>query len=134
LIFLGENSVARSKSSNSKQAQPSRFGDNKPTFIEPYLTATDKRTLSEYFEADKWGMADIERLVDSDYKFAWSSDNKGGGYKATLVRQIDGGVFILTGRGSTPLGAVYALLYRHIDMLDGNWANQVDTGGDEFFS
>ncbi|MCK5319028.1 MAG: hypothetical protein KAJ55_14025, partial [Anaerolineales bacterium] len=62
------------------------------------------------------------------------TDDRGGGYKSTLAKLAGGTMYILTGRGSTPAGAMYALLYRHEIMLEGEWDLAVDTGGDEFFA
>ena len=90
--------------------------------------------FAKLFEKSHWGIDAIVRLVDSGYKFSWGTDDRGGGYKSTLAKLAGGTMYILTGRGSTPAGAMYALLYRHEIMLEGEWDLAVDTGGDEFFA
>ena len=126
--------MARTKSTKSSKVRSSGWSGVRPTFIEPRFVSADKKELAKYLADGKWGLGDIERLVDSSYKFSWASDAEGDGAKATLTRQEDGEVFVLTGRGGSPLAALYALLYRHLVIMGGDWANSRDESEGEFFA
>jgi len=69
----------------------------------------------------------LDKLVDSGFNVSVKIDSYGGGYAAHIVpadpkSPLVG--WILSGRASTPTGALLGAIYRHLVVFAGNWPRE----------
>jgi len=92
-----------------------------------YLTWAKDKDLPFFWDI-------LTRLVDSDYKLAIKPDNYGGGVMASLTcastGKDDEGL-VLTARAPDMDNAVMLLVYKHVVVLDGQWAAWQDENKEE---
>lgn len=114
------------KSKPKKKVTP----DVKFRFVNHTLTAADKEWLDAADLAAEFPASSVDELVTSGYKFGLSHDQKHNTFVASLTDREPTSPFFnacLTGRGSTPADARYAVLYRHLQLASGDWS-VFDTG------
>ena len=125
-LYIGGSTVSpdnhrgRKKSSNRSSADVREF-----RFINHDLTAAQQEDLAGYFEAGEWSFDSVVPLVEQGFAFKLSQDARGSGYRAHLIDHTEGSPDFnacLSGRGATPIAALYALLYRHFVLAPDGWA------------
>lgn len=120
-----DNHHSRKKSSKKGSVHAREF-----RFINHDLTIEQQADLEGYFEAGEWSFDSIIPLVEDGFAFKLSRDARGGGFRAHLIDHTEGSPDFnacLSGRGATPLAALYALLYRHLVLAPDGWAT-LDSG------
>ena len=91
-------------------------------------------TKAEHGDFEKWSVTvdfdfvvgELERLIDSQYKFSIKHDNYGGGVQSSLMcsdpKNPDFGL-CLTGRAPDFYNAVLVILFKHKVLFAGEWFN-----------
>ncbi len=97
-------------------------------FINYDLPGDEKEALKKWRASKSFDLADmIERAVDSGYVVSVKKDDYNQCLAAFLTPVGDDHPehgFILTGRGSTAIGALTGLFYRHYVVFEGGWPKQ----------
>lgn len=100
-------------------------------FLDVALDAEMKADFrSRKYEAEDL-FGELDRLIDDDYKLSVSKNKNGGGTQVFLAvndpsKEYAG--YLLSARGPDSETAVAVLLYKHLIVLEGDWANVIDRG------
>lgn len=100
-------------------------------FINYTLSKQDGEWLESADLETEFPLSLVCELATEGYKFSVSFDGKNQCYLASLTDRDEGSPFYnscLTGRGSTPVDAFHALLYRHLVLSERDWSFFGDTG------
>jgi len=100
-------------------------GRNGVQFINYDLTLEQKATFKAWM-SDNYDKAFdmLQNVVDGGYNLSVKTDEKAHGYACFLTCQNDKSPnkgWILSGRGSHPLNAMLAVIYRHEVLFEGTW-------------
>lgn len=98
------------------------------------LSQDDKRKLSALDLGAEFPLQEgLCGLAEDGYKFSLSFDAKNHSYIASITDRSPEGEpthkTTLTGRGSTPLNAWYALCYKHFYIAKGDWLPFIEGNG-----
>lgn len=95
------------------------------TFVNVPLTAEHKASIKDW-HIDLSGLDDmLLKLLETDIRVTMSYDSYNQCYSATLAHTDDKHpdfLYLLSGKGSTPLKSVKQVLYIHEILLEHNWA------------
>lgn len=111
------------KKTEKKPSTPSGFGDRK--FINYRLDDADKAWLAEADLVQEYPLQRMFSLVEEGYKLSVSPASEG---RSAIVSITDTEVsspfynHTLSGFGTNPIDAWYALAYRHFTKAEGDWA------------
>lgn len=117
-----------------KKKPKRKASDAKPDFrfINHDLSAEQQEDLAGYAEALEWDGSVVDKLVEEGYAYKLAIDPQGRGFRAHFIDTVNVSPYYnvcLSGRGSTPFDARYALLYRHLVLAADGW-HVLDSGED----
>jgi hypothetical protein len=115
---------------NAKNKTPkdSRRGYGGYRFINVALTSQAKKDLAAMDLPSEYPVDAIFYLVEQGYKLSVNADEKNHSFVASLTdkrEDVPTAKCILTGRGSSPLNAFYALCYKHFTLLSEDWSSYI---------
>lgn len=114
-----------SKKVGTKNGKAGTPGKPDFRFINYALSKDDVLRLSSLDLETEFPSGQLDELVMEGYKYSLAYDDKHACCIASLVDRAPGSPYencCLTGRGSTPANARYALLYRHLVLSQGDWS------------
>lgn len=103
-------------------------------FISYSLGQAEKEELAEIYERGEFPLELVFDFLQDGYKVSFSNDAEHHAFICSITDVREGSPtakHILTGRGSTPLAAWYAVCYRHYRIAAGDWANIIQPEGKE---
>lgn len=109
----------------SKPKKKERTSEAKFRFINYHLSKKDEEWLEAADLDTEFDFSLVRGLVEEGYKFSLSNDERNHTFVASITDRQEGSPFYnacLTGRGSTPLDAWYALAYRHLVLAQMDWS------------
>lgn len=110
--------------SKRKKAKKGNNDAREFRFVQHSLSTAQQEDIQGYLDAGEWSFQDVVDCVQRGYAFKLSPDTHGGGYRAHLIDTDEKSAdynSCLTGRGSAPIDAIYALLYRHLVLAPEGW-------------
>lgn len=128
--------MARKRSNSPSKPKSKSSSGPEYRFVNVRLSSDDKARMADTALDVEFPLSTILDLVASGYKFSLKEDMRNQTFVASLTDgREDSPAYnaILTGRGSTPLNAWYALAYRHIVLLFDGWEVELhDSGTSDF--
>lgn len=122
-FFIWKDSILTKKGSRNGS---STLGGYK--FINVPLSSDDKSRLEDMLAQRSFPIDQILDLVQQGYKVSLSHDSKNSSFICSITDSDENSPAykcILTGRGSSALNAWYAVCYRHMVLLKGDWTSNV---------
>lgn len=110
-------------------------GKSSTVYINRELSADEKSDLVAALESSDFTIEHVAQLVVDGYSFRVGSDPKSDGFIAVLTDYVDSSPTFnhaLAGRGSTPINAIYACLYKHFVCFSGGWEAPQERGTPDF--
>jgi len=125
-LLLGEfiHMARKAKAEKDDRFFPSKGGNNFKGFVRHNLSVDEKASYDTWAETytDFW--MDVERLVDSGYKFSVAYDGYNKTVQAMLTcndeKNPDFG-WVLAARAPSPSEAMSLLMFKHFVLLHGSW-------------
>lgn len=115
--------MARSKRTSSGSKRPTSGGFKPAQFIDVPIDSDGARELQALVEADEFPLELQISLQSDGYRISAGKDKRSDGYRCSLIRDSEGDTYMLSGWGSTPINAWFALAYKHFVLLGGEWEN-----------
>ncbi len=118
-----------------RPANVSKQGDE---FVQLELSTEQKRDLKVTYENIVTLSLAVDEMLEAGIKLTLKTDNRGNGYVAFAFADpdSDNAGFILTGRGGSSTRALRELVYKHVNILGGEWSQYrsraADVGGDDW--